>query len=503
MLIHLAIAWMLGIVGAHLAPLPHVSVGVAGAGLALAAAARRAPGPRLAGLLLLCAALGALRYGASLPTLGPASVAALAGAGELTLVGSVASEPRRSEDGQRVVLRVEAAQPGGTVRPTEGLALIVVPPYPSYRYGDRLAVVGALERPREAERPGDFDYRAYLAHRGIFVIMREPERVARLEGQAGLAPLATLLRFREHCRAVLLRSLPEPQAALAVGVLLGIQSSIPEEVYRTFSSTGTSHILVVSGWNFTIVAGVLGALAGRLHLGRWHTFALALGVMWVYALFTGASAAVLRAAAMASLAALARAAERGSEPWRLLLGACWLITLADPHTLWDPGFQLSALATASLFAFAGPLERWLGQRRPFCWPAMAPVTEALTATLAAQVLTLPLILYQFGNLSLVAPLANVLLVPVVPYSMLFGTVALLGGLIWLPLGQWLAVGAWLPLTWLAEGARLLAAPRWAAVQVPIFPLWMLLAFYATVALAWWARRSGGSPGVACGGAQTD
>jgi competence protein ComEC len=213
--------------------------------------------------------------------------------------------------------------------------------------------------------------------------------------------------------------------------------------------------------------------------------------MWVYALFTGASAAVLRAAAMASLAAVARAAERGSEPWRLLFGACWLITLADPHTLWDLGFQLSALATGSLFAYGKPVEAWLRRRRPFHWPAMAPVTEALTATLAAQVLTLPLILYQFGNLSLVAPLANVLIVPVVPYSMLLGTVALVGGLLWRPLGQWLALGAWLPLTWMAEGARMLAEPRWAAVQVPVFPLWGLLAFYAVVA-ALWLRRAGGA-----------
>jgi competence protein ComEC len=80
--------------------------------------------------------------------------------------------------------------------------------------------------------------------------------------------------------------------------------------------------------------------------------------------------------------------------------------------------------------------------------------------------------------------------------MLLGTIALLGGLLWLPLGQWLALGAWLPLTWMAEGARLLAAPRWAAVQVPIFPLWVLLLFYALIAAAWlWGLRSEkGEPG---------
>jgi competence protein ComEC len=491
MLIPLAVAWMLGIVAGHFVrPAPAwLWTGTAACGL-LAWAARRSPRARIAALCLACGLLGALRYGGALPVLGPGSVSDLVGRGELTLAGSVAGDPRRSDDGQRVVVQVEAAAIGGEARAAEGLALLVLPPFPAYRYGDRLVATGELEQPRAAERAGEFDYRAYLAHRGIYALMREPGEVRLASAAAGFAPLAALLRFREGCREVLLRSLPEPQASLAVGILLGIQSSIPDEVYKSFSATGTSHILVVSGWNFTIVAGLLGAVAARLRLGRWQTFALALAAMWVYALFTGASAAVLRAAAMASLAAVARAAERGSGPWRLLLGACWLITLADPHTLWDLGFQLSALATASLFAYAKPVEAWLGKRRPFRWAAMAPITEALTATMAAQVLTLPLILYQFGNLSLVAPLANVLLVPVVPYSMLLGTIALLGGLLWLPLGQWLALGAWLPLTWMAEGARLLAAPRWAAVQVPIFPLWVLLLFYALIAAAWlWGLRS--------------
>jgi competence protein ComEC len=489
MLIRLAVAWMLGIVAAHvLAPGAPWLWSLAAAATVCA---RVAPRARLAALCVLCAALGALRYGASLPDLGPGSVASLVGRGELTLVGSVDAEPRRGDDGQRVVLRVEAARVGAEALAVEGLALLALPPYPAYRYGDRLAVAGELEQPRGAERPGAFDYRAYLAHRGIFALMREPEGVRTLDGPAGIGPLAALLRFREHCSAVLLRMLPEPQAALGIGILLGIQSSIPDEVYAAFSATGTSHILVVSGWNFTIVAAVIGALAARMGLGRAATFGFALCAMWTYALLTGGSAAVLRAAAMASLAAVARASERDSEPWRLLLGACWLISLADPHTLWDLGFQLSALATASLFAFARPVESWFGRWPPFRWPALAPVAEALTATLAAQVLTLPLILYQLGNLSVIAPLANVVVVPAVPYAMALGTLALLGGLVWLPLGQWLALGAWLPLTWLAEWARILAAPSWAAVQVPPFPLWALLVYYAAVAALWLkgARRA--------------
>ncbi len=496
MLIRLALAWMLGIVVAEQAR-PATGWLWAGAGASLLAAlalhGERRQRMRLAALMLLCATLGGLRYLSTLPTLGPQSVTSLVEQGEVTLTGSVAGEPRRNEEQQRVTLRVETATVAGRTAAYEGQVLVVLPPYPTYGYGDRLQVRGELRRPRPAERPGEFDYRAYLAHRGIFVMLTGPEEAHQMPGRRGLAPLAAVLAFRAHCQAILLRSLPEPQAALAIGVVLGIQSSIPDEVYRTFSITGTSHILVVSGWNFTIVAGMLGALATRLRLGRGATLALALVVMWVYAVFTGASAAVLRAAAMASLAAIARATDRSTEPWHLLFGACWLISLADPHTLWDLGFQLSALATASLFAYGAPVAAWFNQRQPFNWPVMAPVTEALVATFAAQVLTLPLILYTFGNLSLVAPLANVVIVPVVPFAMGLGAITLLGGLVWLPLGQCLAPGAWLPLTWIAEGARLLAAPRWASAQMPPFPLWMLIVWYLLIALHWWRSRFPGEP----------
>ena len=92
--------------------------------------------------------------------------------------------------------------------------------------------------------------------------------------------------------------------------------------------------------------------------------------------------------------------------------------------------------------------------------------------------------YQLGNLSLIAPLANVALLPMVPYAMLFGGLALLGGLAYLPLGQLLATVAYLFLAWLTEGARLLARIPWAAVQLPLFPLWVLLGYYAIVVGTW-------------------
>ena len=128
---------------------------------------------------------------------------------------------------------------------------------------------------------------------------------------------------------------------------------------------------------------------------------------------------------MGTIVVIGQRAERRAHAWTTLFVACWAMTLWDSQTLWDLGFQLSALATASLFAFGKGTETLL-RKIPLRVSWLDWAREALT-TLAAQMLALPLIRYQFGNLSLAAPLANVVLLPMIPYAMLFGAVAPVGG----------------------------------------------------------------------------
>ncbi|GEM_PF-503336 len=510
-LIALAIAWMVGVVVADLAgakavwTLPLTASGLIFAMIGLLLRwreykqarlpppnAQLAPQPslRLATLAihaLLCAAiafLAAARLCAVQIPETPLSVWKLADRGEISLSGWVTTDPKRTEAGQQLVVRVESAQVGKHTQAAEGMVIVTIASYPERRYGDRVVLTGKLLIPRGPDRPGSFDYRAYLRRKGILVMMRDP-LVRAAPGEAGIAPLRVLLAFRDRCKDVLMRQLPEPQASIAIGVLLGLQASIPDDVYATFSVTGTSHILVVSGWNFTIVATMLAGLTTRLRFGQAVTLGISLAILWIYALFVGATGTVLRAAVMSSLAVIARATNRQGDAWTLLMAACWGLSVYDPYVLWDLGFQLSALATASLFAYGKPVESLLARIPIINHAWLAWANEALTATLAAQILALPIILYNFGNLSLIAPLANILLVPVVPYIMLLVTLALVCGLIWQPFGQIAALVAWGPLTWLTEGARMFSQMPGAATQLPPFPLWMLLLYYAVVVGGWW------------------
>jgi competence protein ComEC len=464
---------------------------------------------RRVGLCILVAALGGLRYQSALPDTTPQSI--WLHTGTATVQGVVIEEPRRGENGQRVVLAAEAIHAAAAVQPATGRLLVLLPTYPTYTYGQRLLVTGQLAPPPAAARPNAFDYRAYLERQGIFVLVRDPLEVQVVADDAGNPLLGALLAFRRTCHALILRHIPEPQASVAGGMLLGLKADIPAPVYQSFAITGTAHLLVISGWHLSLIAVLAAGAAARLRLQPGAVFGLTLAVVWLYALFVGAGPSVLRAAVMASLVALAAATARQPEAWRGLAVACVVLTLADPQLLWDVGFQLSVLATASLLAFGQPVTAYLERWPPLRQPALRPATAALAATLAVQVLILPLIMYYFGNLSLVAPLANMLLVPAMPFAMLGGLLALAINLLTallagvpllgdaaalLTAGVWLVV--WLPFVWLTETADLLAAQSWANVRVPGLPLWALLTYYGAVGAAWlvWQRHRRNQPASA-------
>ncbi|MBC8162564.1 MAG: ComEC family competence protein [Roseiflexaceae bacterium] len=491
LLIIVCVCWLTGIVLADLFQLPVSPLLVGAAAAALGAVlALRLPRARVVALGLCAACLGGARLAAAEVPTTPQSIWQLNDSGEIALEGVVAEDPKHSEDGQRVMLAVRWVWRDGRRLPAEGMVLATLPTYPERRYGDALQLTGQLKSPRGPKRAGDFDYRAYLARKAIFSLM-QPKHTRLLARDQANGALGWLLGVRDHARRVLLRELPEPQASLAVGILLGIQSSIPEDVYDAFSQTGTSHILVISGWNISIIGAALYAVAARLKLSKNGAFWAILGTIWLYALFVGVTATVIRAAVMGSVMVLGQRLDRPAHAWTTLFAACAAMTVYNPQTLWDMGFQLSALATASLFAYGKGTEALL-ERTFLQTPWLDWAREALTATLAAQILALPLILYAFGNLSIIAPLANVVLLPMVPYAMLFGALALVAGMLWLPLGQVLALPAYLFLSWLTNGAQFLASVPFAAVQVPAFPLWVLLGYYAVVLVVWWWSQKGGA-----------
>ena len=470
-LLWLSLAFLLGILAAERGPWP------AGAWLGLGAGAlllwpvlRRLPQAgrvtqwarwpalsqarlRLPPLLLLAAfACGGARYAAAHPALGSSDLASYNGTGQVELQGWVADDPDRRDQAVYLRLNAERIRPTGAQGPgvstawiaVQGQAQLRLPPDQPAVYGTRLALRGALLAPPPGSE--DFSYSDYLARKGILSVLENPS-VQLLPGQSGSWLLQQVYRLRAAALALCLRLFPQPESEFMAGILLGLDSGIPPELAQAFQVTGTAHILAISGFNMAILSALFLGLFGKV-LNRWWAALAAVLALAGYTLLAGAGASVLRAALMCALTITAAQLGRSAGGFNALLFSAGLLCFFDPNLPWDISFQLTFAATLGLMLYAGPLQGWfssLAARRLPGWLALAiagPVGEYFLCTLAAQLTTLPLIVWHFARLSLVSLIANPLALPPQAPLMVLGALAVFLGLLWEPLGRLLALAAW-------------------------------------------------------------
>lgn len=402
--------------------------------------------------------------------------------GPVLLEGTVTAAPDERDTTTRLRLRAESLTlPDGQQILVQGTALVYLPRYPTFAYGDRLQVTGLLETPPEF---ADFSYRQYLARQGIFSLVRRAEAIR--IGRRTVNPIqAVLLAFRRRAQEVIGRILHEPAASLLTGILLGVEGGIPKDVGDAFAATGTTHIVAISGFNIAIISGIFYGLFRRALGSRQAVWPSIAGVV-LYTPLVGAGASVVRAAIMGILYLLGRHLGRPTYVPASLAAAAIGMTLLNPLTLWDVGFQLSFAATLGLVLYADRfqrgavrlLSRFVQEER--AQQAMGFLSDALLITLAAQVATLPLTLYTFRRLSLVSLLTNFLVLPAQPGVMIWGGLATLAGLLWLPLGRVLGWVAWLFLTWTIEVVQWTAGIPYAWLDVGRMTAWEMWALYGLI-----------------------
>ena len=427
--------------------------------------------PPTAAILFAAAAI-AVRL-AVLPPQATDAVALPDGDGPWKAVVVATGAPREG----RQMATIELAE-GGTM-PVKLAATL--PRYPVVAPGQRISVGGSPE-----QRP-DSPYGAYLERTGVAGTIRAED----LELEPGpVEPAAALETVRRNAAAALARVLPEPEAGLAAGILIGLRERVDRELAADFTTAGVSHVVAISGWNIAIVAAAVGALGGSL--GRRRRSVLTMLAIVAYVCFSGASPSVVRAAAMAGVVLLARESGRAGRAAAALGWAVVLLLLADPALIADAGFQLSSLATAGLIAWATPLGDRIGRLGGGRVPGW--LAESLGVSLAAQAATLPVVLATFGRLALISPAANLCIVPVVPVAMAAGGVALGAGVlaeVGVPdaLSAILAFPGWVALTIMVAIARFAAdVPYASATLDPPSNVVAALGSVAAVAAVEWRRR---------------
>ena len=501
-LVFVAAAWVAGVIAAHywLVPARVEPRSLALLSLIPLAAILLWRKDRVVVLSAACALaliLGALRYQAHVPDWDdPAFLAHHNDQGWVTLEGVVQDYPDEQDTWTNLNLDTEWVQVDGQKHQVNGTVLVRAPRFPGYRYGDRLRVSGLLETPPVFE---GFSYREYLARKGIHSILKRPQIEWLASGQ-GSPFWRALFAVKDHARNVIARMIPDPEASLMQGILLGIKSGIPRDLYDDFNATGTSHIIVISGANITIVAALFARIFGRL-LGKRRAYWFTMAGIMLYVLLVGADPVVVRAGVMGGLFVTALYLGRRATAYVSLLVSVVLLTVINPLTLWDAGFLLSFAATLGLILFTPSVERLCERiltRVVSVERARAGVrylNDALIVTVAAQILTIPLAAYMFGRVSPVAPLSNLLILPVQPPIMVLGGVATVIGLVpWLePAASVIAWVPWLYLAYTNAVVRWLAASPFASLPISHATAgWLTVLFCFLLGVVWALRRRQGS-----------
>ena len=301
-----------------------------------------------------------------------------------------------------------------------------------FGYGDTVVIRAAWQTINNTGNPFEFDYVRFMERRGIYHQIFVPASSGNVAGKASPGGLSWLERGHNWSVATLRRYLPDRASfGLLQAMLMGDERDFDPELRQAYSDTGVVHIVSISGSHTAMIFLVVTALFFWLRRPRWQwvKYVVGIGVVWVYVLMAGAPPSALRSAVMFSVFAMGLIIGRQRHPLNTLLMAAFALLLAEPNYLFAVGFQLSFTAVLSLILFYEPIARlW-----PWAYtlPYGRKVWKVMAGSLAAMVLTSPIVVFYFHNFPVLSPVANIASV------VLIGGIALIGGLVilafwWLP-----------------------------------------------------------------------
>jgi len=392
---------------------------------------------------------------------------------ETEFSGTIARQPEKDYKQQKIIVETNSFNRRTNV-------LVNAPRYPDLVYGDKVKIIGKIEKPGIIE---GFDYGNYLKRLSVYSVVYQPQKVEiNSQTTSVLSSVQRVLYsipgiFEDASNSVL----TEPQASLAGGLLFGSKRSIPDELKNNLADTGLTHIIALSGYNVTIIITILSLILAK-YFGNKKAFWLGLVMVIFFVIITGAAPSVLRAAVFSILIIYGKLLGRQGNQTNLMLLAAVAILFLNPYLLiYDIGFQLSFGAFAGLI-YLSPIIESLFERSKLQYLPVY-LKAPLTQTLSAQIMVLPLLLMYFGKLSFVAPLANLLVLWIIPLAMLLAFSTSLGALIWWPLGKIISILAWPALTFITSMASLLAKLPFASYEIKNFNFVLAAFFYFLIIMA--------------------
>lgn len=422
----------------------------------------------LCGMILVSFSLGSLRYNIKDFHIPNYELESKIGS-QLELEGVVVSEPEARDNSTRFVLETNGEK-----------ILVNAKLYTDIKYGDEVRVEGKLEKPGTIDdgsgRP--FDYAAYLSKDDIFLTLNFTDTEVLSHGKGNLLK-SFLFSLKRSFVAQIKTILSEPHSSLLAGLIVSGKDAMPKNILEDFRKAGVIHIVVLSGYNITIIAEFIRRFFEKafsfLKLGVYPQLATIISVVGIFffVLMAGAEATVVRAAVMILVVILAKMFGKNYSALRALLGAAFVMILINPKILvFDPSFQLSFLATSALIYMVPIVENFLDSVSDR-WG----IKTILSTTIGTQIVVLPYLIYSTGEVSLVSLLANLLILLFIPVTMLSGFIAAVLSYVNIIFALPFSYLAHSLLSWILNVSKVLASLPISSIKVPYFPAWLVISIY--------------------------
>ncbi len=290
-----------------------------------------------------------------------------------------------------------------------------------------------------------------------------------------------LLSFRQGLNESISSLLPEREAGLASGIILGEKALVSAEMVQMLKVSGTTHIIALSGYNITVILGAI--LLFRHKLSRRSAFFIPVSLILIFTIMTGAAPSLVRAAIMGSMPLLARFLYRESDSFVSIIFSATLMAMVNPMLpLFDIGFQLSFVAIAGIIYIAPIVGRALSVLGD-------DIAGAFSETLGAQIATVPLLSYYFGLISVISPISNFIILGILPTCMALSFAMGLAGMVWHPLGVLLATPTYIILSFVNNVISWSGSLSWASTTIQIENPWWILICYLAIFDLWFVFRS--------------
>ncbi len=386
---------------------------------------------------------------------------------------------------------------------SKSFVLLVADRFPEFKYGDKIKISGKLELPKnfESENGTEFDYISYLAKDKIHFLIYRPQIDPASSSSTGLRGTRKIVFALYSIKNIFIEKIgavvPEPNSSLLAGMIFGAKQTLGQDLLNDFKKAGLIHIVVLSGYNITIIAVGIFYLLSFFNR-RKLSFILSAIFIVLFAVMVGWGATVMRAVVMALIAILAKFLGRPADALRWLFIAGLLMLLWNPLILFDdPSFQLSFMATLGLILFSPFIENFISQSRfRRLIPNKLKLREIVSSTLAVQFFVLPILIKMSGFVSVISFLVNPLLLPLVPWAM--GAGALTGALGIIPLIgfiiSWLfGVLAYLLTQVIIGVTEFSASLPLATFQTGTIPLWIIFIWYLGYGFLFWKLKTSPQP----------